>query len=459
MMVAAFAVLPSIAWGQASPYRLPSDSTLDSLIIEALTARAELKASEASARAEAAQVSQVSAFPDPALQIGIQNDGFTSIQIGKMETSWLSIMASQTFPWPGKRQLRKDIASLEAKGAERSTDRLRLSTEASVRQLYVSLLLVREQLSVLAKLNALWERSAESARTVYEAGSGSQADMLRAQLELSRMKQRKIALVAQESSLVQNLNRLRGKSVTDQIATSTTLSSFGLPRLFDEETALRDATARSPEIAGIGLEYASAQKTKELAEKSYFPDFTISAGVMPRGGDFPPMWLLSVSAPIPIFAGSRQAQFVKESQARADAAQATELAVRQQLELRVAERHTALQALLSSIELYEKSLLVQSRTTAESTLLQYRVGKASFASVLDANAGVLSDESAYLTMLAQAHQVLIAANEISLAPTSIVSGAASGVGMPTTSVSSGSAPARQSAPSGGTLAEPMNGGM
>lgn len=460
LLISASVVTPVLAHAQAAPqYNLASDATLEKLIAESLAVRPELRASEAEIRVQQAQVPQVSAFPEPMLQLGIQNDGFTSIQIGQMETSYLSIMASQTFPWPGKRQLRSEVASLEVKTAERSSERLRLSTEASVRQLYVNLLLVRDQQTVLTKLTGLWEKGAESARTVYEAGGGSQADLLRAQLELSRMKQRKVALVAQETTIVQNLNRLRGKPLGDAIATTTTLSSLGLPTLFEKKEALVDAASRSPELAATQLEYAGAQKTKALAEKSYFPDLTVSAGVMPRGGDLPPMWLLSVSAPIPLFAGSRQGQAVKESEARADAARATQSAIEQQLELRVAERHTVLQALLASIELYDNGLLVQSRATAESALAQYRVGKASFASVLEAYAGVLSDEASYLSMLAEAHGVIIASTEVSLAPTSISgTGMVSGTGMPTAGIVSETA-IRSATQSGGTQAAPMTGGM
>lgn len=457
-MFATLVTLPSLAFAQRSPYQLPSDTTLDTLIAESLAARAELKIAAAEIKVEQTQVSQVSALPDPVLQLGIQNDGFTSIQIGTMETSYVSIMASQTFPWPGKRQLRSDIASLEVKSAERAADRLRLSTEATVRQWYVNLLLVRSQLAVLGKLTTVWEKSSETARTVYEAGGGSQADILRAQLELSRMKQRKVALSAQEATIVQNLNRLRGKPLNDAIATTATLESLGLPALFDEKAAFFDAVIRSPEIATSQLAFTAAQKTKALAERSYFPDLTISAGVMPRGGELPPMWLLSVSAPIPVFAGSKQAQAARESEARAEAAQATKDALTQELALRASERHTALQALLSSIEIYNNGLLIQSRATAESTLAQYRVGKASFASVLEANAGVLGDEAAYLEMLAEAHRVLIAANEASLAPVSISSGAASGsAGMPTAGVVSGPATGKPSAAPAGAAS--MTGGM
>src|SRR3954469_7898231 len=81
---------------------LPSDPTLASLIQQSLSARPELARVRALVRANRERLPQARAMPDPMLQVGIQNDGFKSIQIGTMDTSYLSVMATQTFPWPGK---------------------------------------------------------------------------------------------------------------------------------------------------------------------------------------------------------------------------------------------------------------------------------------------------------------------------------------------------------------------
>ena len=65
----------------------------------------------------------------------------------------------------------------------------------------------------------------------------------------------------------------------------------------------------------------------------------------------------------------------------------------QVLRQRVAERRAALAAQLETVRIFRQGLLVQSQATTESALAQYRVGKVTFASVLDANAGWLSDRS------------------------------------------------------------------
>lgn len=92
---------------------LVQDPLLRGLVKEAMEKRPELAQVRAQIRAEQERVPQSRVLPDPTLLLGLQNDGFSSIQIGKMETSFVTIMASQTFPWPGKRVLRGEVAALE----------------------------------------------------------------------------------------------------------------------------------------------------------------------------------------------------------------------------------------------------------------------------------------------------------------------------------------------------------
>src|SRR5262245_58943301 len=91
---------------------------VERLVAEALEKSPQYAQARASLEAERQRVPQAGALPDPILSLGIQNDGFKSIEVGKMETSWYTVMASQAFPWFGKRGLRKDLATLQARQAE-----------------------------------------------------------------------------------------------------------------------------------------------------------------------------------------------------------------------------------------------------------------------------------------------------------------------------------------------------
>jgi outer membrane protein TolC len=388
---------------------------LAELVAQSVAARPELRQAEASARAERERVPQAGALPDPVLSLGIQNDGFDEIRIGEMESSFYQVMLSQGLPWPGKRGLRTDVARLAADEAAATLARARLTTEADVRRAYLDLLLARDRREILARLENIWQGSAGIARARYESGEGPQSDVLRAQLELNRLRQRRFALEAQELSAVQTLNRLRARPVDEPIATSASVRTLALPGPATLEAATADALARSPELAQARLGAARAERSVALARRERYPDLAVEVGVMPRG-DLDPMWLAGVSIALPVWSSRKQGRAVAESRARADAGARGEEAIEQILRLRVAERRTAYAALLDTIRLFREGLLVQSRATADSTLAQYRVGKVTFASVLEANAGYIGDEESFLSAIADAGRIAIAAAEVSLEP-------------------------------------------
>src|SRR5512138_752428 len=109
----------------AVPPALPADPVLARLVDEAIASRPELRQAEAAARAERERVPQAGALPDPMLSLGIQNDGFGGLQIGKMETSYWQVMITQGLPWPGKRGLREDVARESAAAVDASVSRAR----------------------------------------------------------------------------------------------------------------------------------------------------------------------------------------------------------------------------------------------------------------------------------------------------------------------------------------------
>jgi cobalt-zinc-cadmium efflux system outer membrane protein len=399
-----------------APATPPTDPTVELLVREALSARPELKQADARARAERERIPQARALPDPVLSLGIQNDGFDSIEIGTMETSFLSVGLSQELPWPGKRALRGKVAELGADQARASVDRLRLATEAEVRRGYLDLLLVRDRLALLERLTALWQKSEAMARARYEVGSAPQSDILRAQLERSRLSQRRFALDAEERERLQALNRLRNRPLDEPIATTGSVRDLSDPAVAPVAEDLADAEARSPELRGARVGIRRAEAGLDLARKERLPDFGVSAGVMPRGG-LEPMWQVGVSVNLPFLWGrGRRQAAIAEARLLTEADRLGSEAVVQVLRLRVAERRTALAALLDTLRVYRDGLLVQSNATVESTLAQYRVGRVTFASVLEAVAGYIADEDAYLQTIAGAQRIAIARAEVSLDP-------------------------------------------
>ncbi|MDP1823326.1 MAG: TolC family protein [Archangium sp.] len=377
---------------------------------QALEARPELARAAAELRAAKERVPQAEAWAEPMLEVGVQNDSFNKWNVGVMEMSWVSFMASQTFPFPGKTGLRAEVAQSEVKLSELVAERVRLSTIAEVRRGYLALQLVRDRRALLEKLITLNTRLVEVARVRSESGAGSQAEVLRAQVELGRVSQRRFQLQAEEQLQVQALNRLRHRPLDTAIQTSASPST--LPALLSFEQALTLAREHSPELLAARAGISRAQASAALARRSYFPDLSVSAGVMVRGR-LDPMWTLTLGVPLPVFAGARQSRALAEADAQRDAATQGVEAVEQLLTLRAHQRAESLKALSAVWQSYAGGLLTQAETAAESTVAQYAIGRATFADVLGATSVSIAEVEASLQVLGDAWRLAIAQDELS----------------------------------------------
>lgn len=416
------------------PEELDGDGALRVLVQEALEAKPELAELVAQTRAAQERVPQAGAWPEPMLQVGVQNDSFNRWQVGTMETSWVSFMASQTFPFPGKVGLREAVARADVRLTELQVDRMRLSTIAEVRRGYLALQLVRERKSLLEQLVALSKRLVEVARIRLESGAGAQSEVLRAQVELSRVNQRRYLLEAEERLETEALNRLRRHPLDKQIETTSRLSTTPMPSLLSQEAFLELARQHSPELLRAQTAVNRADGSVSLAQRSYFPDLSVSAGVMLRG-KLEPMWALTVGVPLPVFAGTRQSRAVNEAEAQSQAAGSGVAVVEQLLALRAHQRVEAMKALQAVFRNYQEGLLVQAAAAAESTMTQYIAGRATFAAVLEANAVFIAETESSIQILAGAWRLVIAQDELTLAAGDSASPVPQGSGTVTTTSS------------------------
>jgi len=423
-----------------APLPLDTDPAVRALVEQALKASPDIGRAEASARAEGERAPQVGSLPDPTLTLGIQNDGFNGIQIGTMETSYWQVMLTQPIPWPGKLSAREAAARSQASVAGGETVRLRLTTTAEVERAYVDLLLVRGQIALLAKLEVLWKEAEVMARTRYEVGQGTQSDLLRAQLERTRLQQRRVALEGEEGTRLQALNRLRVHRLDEPIPTPRPLSAFTDPILRAADEAIADAERRSPDLAIAALAVQTADRRLDSAKKDWFPDFAVTAGVMPRG-QIEPMWTVQLGITLPVWGATKQSKGVEESQSRREADLRSEESVRLQVRLRAQERRTLLAAALQTLDIYRGGILVQSDAAIRSTMSQYQVGKVTFPSVLEVLRGLVVDEGGYLDALAAAQKLAIADREVSLAPPDGISSGSGGSMPGAASVSAAGRPA------------------
>jgi outer membrane protein TolC len=439
----------------SAPAGALDDPALAAAVREALDRSPEVARARAEIAAEQQRAPQVGAFPDPTLSLGIQNDSFNQINIGVMETSFWQVMLTQPIPWPGKRGARAEAARAQATAAGARLARAELDVEAAVSSAWVELLLVRGQLALLGKQETLWREAEALVRARYGIGAVPQSDLLRAQLELTRLATQRLSLEASARGLTLAVNRWRGHPFEEPVEMPTPLAEADLPDLHTPERAIADAEERSPDLAGARLTEAAASRRVEVAERDRYPDLAVGAAVMFRGS-LDPMWAATISVGLPVF--SNRGAAVTESKERRRAESEGVEAVARVVRQRAAERQTALASVLATLKLYREGLLVQSDAAVRATMSQYRVGKVPFASVLEAVRGLVADEGGSLDAQAQAQRVAIAIRAVSLDP---AAGLGGGLGVGSIPGAGGVAArsAARAGGGGGAAEAPAQGGM
>lgn len=406
----------SIAWLLAAPMAaVAADSIapgaqvgLADLVREALQTNPEIVQAEQRVWLMRARVPQAGALPDPVLLSGVINEGrpvpFDTLGTAEFSEAYVGI--SQGFPFPGKRGLREDVAQGEA-DAERwayEATRRRIIGEVAAR--YYELHALREALDLVQQNLGLVDRLAGAARERFAVGQDTQQDVLEAEVELSRLEERRSLLEQQQRMVEVALARLLDRPDARLSGRLAPLTRTPIPN--GVEDAIDQAEQASAVLQAQRLRVEAASRRVDLARRERLPDFGLELVYHDRGRrDLDPFYGLGATVTLPVYGGRKQERAIEEAQAELRAARGALSGARAELRYAVTSAH--LQATTSErlLRLYDEGLLEQARLVLDSALAQYRVGRGDFASVIASWRRLLEDELACRQQLAT-HETAVA---------------------------------------------------
>jgi len=385
------------------------DPVLQALIAEALARNPDVAAAQAAIKAAHTRSGQVSALPDPMVSMIFTNDGWVP-SLGSMPMTTLGLMVSQDLPYPGKRKQRMDVAMSEARQSEPQLARARLGIEAAVTRAYYGLLLARQLAELTKEQRELWRQIEVVARARYAVGQGAQQDVLRVQVEVTRIEQRAIEQASEAELRLAELNRLLARPIDGRLDTAARLALRPLTTSLPD--AVEQARTVSPELAAARLTVATERSVLALAKLDFKPDFSVQASYMNRGG-LAPMWLAGVGVSWPFNKSKRQSA-VAESQLRSERDNRVIESIELQLRLRTQERYTRARTAEKIIDLYDQGIVAQDRMTVEAAIANYQSGRVPFVSVLEAMTSLYADRWTRESFVTDHARLLASIKEASL---------------------------------------------
>lgn len=376
----------------AEPQSETSVITLDELTREALQKNPGIKGAWERVQARRARIPQARSLPDPTVNAGwMGNIAPFSVQQND-PSSYRGLTVGQEFPYPGKLKLRGQIADRDAEEAWWEYETTRREVISDVKVAYYSYFYDTKAIEITEKNKDLLQKLEKIAEAQYKVGKGIQQDVLRAQVELSRIDQQLIILQQNERTA-----RVRINTLLYRDPESPLLPPAAFPLAESRYTLEELYVLGHRNDAGVERYKRSIEKNRyevKLAQKSYDPDFSVAYTYWQRPL-MPDMHGFMVGINIPVFYKTKQRQQVIEAAHGLNEASRDLDNRLTKVDFEIKQQYLAATSSRDLMNLYSKAIVPQSSLALESAMSAYEVGRLDFLSMLTNFSYVLEYEVDY----------------------------------------------------------------
>ena len=355
-------------------------ASLTALVQEAMERSPEIQAARRAIQAKRARVPQAGAWPDPKLSVSYAGHVVPPFTVMPGDpSSARQVMAEQEIPYPGKTRLRTEIASRDADAEALAYEGVWRRIVAEVKQAYFDLWFTDRSLSTLRKDRELLEKFEKIAEIRYSVGKAAQQDVLKAQVELTRLVERQTVLEQARQTFQAQLNGLRNFPVDAPLGTPEELEASNVRASLDELQAA--AQSNYPILKQQQALVAENRYAVDLAKKEVRPDFSVGYTYMQRDR-LPDMYGITFSTALPVFRHRKQDMAIAEAAANLESSRQKEANELTMLRYRVKREFLEVQAAEQLLKLYSQGIVPQSSLALESSISSYETGAVDFLNVL-----------------------------------------------------------------------------
>lgn len=246
-----FALLMAIGLGMPALAQEPAiGASVGSLLDFAKTRNPEYAAMQAEAEASGQRITSAGALPDPKFRaelrditrMGEQNATLSPSRVGS--TKYLLM---QDIPWFGKRDLKREIAALEADGAKGRALGTWADVAGRIKVNFAQLYYVHRNEQLTREILDLMTRLEKVAQVRYSGGLAAQQDVIRAQVEQTNMRNELIALETEQHHLHARLNALLARPNNAPLQVPAQLRKLPAPVTLDYATLEERVRTRNPQ--------------------------------------------------------------------------------------------------------------------------------------------------------------------------------------------------------------------
>lgn len=368
---------------------------LSEILEEALEENPLVKAAYNEWQATLEKIPQAKSLPDPMIGYSLFGQSVET-RLGPQQNK---LSLSQKIPFFGKLSLKGKIAEKGASILEEQYNRVKADVIFKVKESFYSLYWFDEVIRISQEEREVLKHLSRIAQIKYETGKANQQDVLKAQLEMSKVEDKILSLKQGRKAVATKLNSLLNRSQDSLFGEVEEPKAS--PFEIEIEKLYQLAQGRRPELKKAQNLIEKDKESLKLAKKNYYPDFKIMFDYIDIGGgttahpkDGRNAWMGSIGINIPIWRNKLHAAEA-EAALQLKASQEKYNDIRNETLSSVNELYHEVKTDEEQINLYKYSLLPQAEQAFKASEVGYLAGKVDFLNLLDSERMVLLIKTGY----------------------------------------------------------------
>ena len=371
--------------------------TSSQLVADVLAANPQLEVAKATWQASIARIAQQSSLDDPMLVYSM-----APATIGNQKTDYgQRIEISQTLPWPGKLQLRSEVASHKADAVNQNIDSLRLRLSAIAKTLFADWYYIHQAIHINQINQSLLKDFRAIAVSRYSTGLASKQDALRADVEVALLEHQAIVLERKHRSIRAHINTLLNKLPDGMIDLPAVLSQ--LEPLPDLKSLQDKALLTRPELKALTAHVEAAKSQSELALKNNYPDINLKAGYNSLWENHDKHFTVGIGINLPIYQDKHRAA-ENEALALRKQAEWSKVDFVAQIRKEVQQAYDRAEESMHVYSLYKNRLLPLARENLDAATADYQSGKGDFLTLISSEKNWMQTQLQLQQTLTDSHR-------------------------------------------------------
>ncbi len=382
-----------------------SSVNLEELIREVEQRNPDISAAQQGYQAATHVAGQVSALPDTQVMVQHLSVGSPRPFAGysNSDFAYIGFGAAQELPYPGKRGLRAQVANQEAEARRFQVDSVCRSMIDQLKAAYFRLAYLQETLGILERTDGLLRDIQKIAESRYSVGQGNQQEVLKAQLQHTKILQEITMRHREVGEIEAQLKRLLNRAQESPDIRAAPLAFRPIP--YTASQLLELAKQQNPDIQAQQQMVKQSESQVELSRKEFRPDFNVQYMWQHTNGDTRDYYMGTFGINLPN-RKRRKAELAEAEAAREQARRMLEAEQQRRL-AEVQDQFVVAQTSDEQLKIYKEGLIPQSEATLRSAQAAYQANRQDFETLLASFLDVLNLQIEYQRELAD-HETALA---------------------------------------------------